>query len=716
MPHGEQGDAVVDLPGPVDVEESQRPEGLSEPEGAMDIDPRRHSSPALEGPAAKSAALLTREKSLPAALDPTAEITQDGIPSQPEAKVTAPSPPASDEPRPMDLDEEEAQPSAQPPPPAKAPVVAITTEQEVPPIAASPPGSQLSPTGHARPASPMDIEEESQIPIREASPDEPWGMDLDVDEPLDMNADALDGAAAALDTVVAPPEDEAAANARETSLPLVSDAVEQERQPAVAPLPSTLPSVPTTSSPPKQSSQRTVVSTPRPPVTTGGNHPTASSQRMPPPSSPLPPRPPTQRPASQRPPPSPSPDALDLLAANGGTLNAPAIRPPTPQRPDARTADDAAVAAAFSVDPALLQFRFARTFRTRTALQLQPYTKEKQLYESALRKGGLSKGRRAVAPSAEVRAANDQDETQEGDSTTSDSDATPPDAIVIGATQEEAPRRQREPKPLVDADYDEYFLQFGEVADEEEPLCQRRLQVIARQRLRQAREARRKERAAERTRRGFEALMKETERDKDEVKSKETEKRAAQAKSATDKRKSHSRKGSANEPQRKDHRNGAQSNGATKASSRTNAAEKTKRASSNTVRRDRHAQVGPCLPVVTNRRLLRIVLREEGVHALSRIAGGSSGQSSLVTIRLHYRHRHPRRGHPSVKSPCLQVTFPFLVAHLPRHRLVNTIDLPQSRRVCPMSTLQTSATLWITSAEWTISARMVLAMTINPSL
>ncbi|GMK57328.1 hypothetical protein CspeluHIS016_0401620 [Cutaneotrichosporon spelunceum] len=182
-----------------------------------------------------------------------------------------------------------------------------------------------------------------------------------------------------------------------------------------------------------------------------------------------------------------------------------------------------------AIDPALLQFRFVRTFRTRTALQLQPYTKERQQYENALRRGGLAKGRRAVAPSAEIRAANEPDktQTQEGGST-SGSDATHPDAIVIGGTQEQVQQRRLERKPLVDADYDEYFIEFGEVAEEEDEECQRRLQVIARKRLRAAMEARRNERAAERTRRGFEALMKEAEKEK-EV---ETEKRKAEREKA----------------------------------------------------------------------------------------------------------------------------------------------------------------------------------------
>lgn len=160
-------------------------------------------------------------------------------------------------------------------------------------------------------------------------------------------------------------------------------------------------------------------------------------------------------------------------------------------------------------DPALLQFRFSRTFRTRTALQLQPYTREKQLYVKALQRGGLAKGKRAIAPAADVAANSDTDTSDSANqSSGSDDDATPPDAIVIGATQEQAPQtKKREPKPLVDADYDEYFLRFGALPDEEDDESVAKLQTIARDRLRLAKEERRAAKAAELVRRGFESIF-----------------------------------------------------------------------------------------------------------------------------------------------------------------------------------------------------------------
>lgn len=165
-------------------------------------------------------------------------------------------------------------------------------------------------------------------------------------------------------------------------------------------------------------------------------------------------------------------------------------------------------------DPALLQFRFARTFRNRTALQLQPYTRERQMYERALKRGGLAKSKRAIAPLREVKEASDIDEEEEGASDqSSDEDVTPPDAIVIGGTQEQQQRemeRQRKSWPpieVVDADHDEYLLAFGEAAAEDDEEAQRELQKIARKRLRAEREARRLARRAEREQKEFEALL-----------------------------------------------------------------------------------------------------------------------------------------------------------------------------------------------------------------
>ncbi|BEJ17296.1 hypothetical protein CspHIS471_0606970 [Cutaneotrichosporon sp. HIS471] len=327
-------------------------------------------------------------------------------------------------------------------------------------------------------------------------------------------------------------------------------------------------------------------------------------------------------PALRQPP--PSPDAVDLLAAHRASQFAPVRTPPSQTRDShMAVASVADTPPQPFIDPALLQFRFVRTFRTRTALQLQPYTKEKQQYENALRKGGLAKGRRAVAPSAEIRAANEPDktQTQEGDSS-SDSDATPPDAIVIGGTQDQAQPRRLDPKPLVDADYDEYFLEFGEVAEEEDEVCQKRLQVIARKRLRVAKEARRKERAAERTRRGFEALMKETEKEREAERRKEAEKRKAEREKAAQRVTAEKqRKAAANQERERESnaRRGGTTQGVSKRTSKlaVTAREKSvpKVPRSSTARRDRggstsvnHTPGVPGRPVTYSRRQQRPVV------------------------------------------------------------------------------------------------------------
>lgn len=425
------------------------------------------------------------------------------------------------------------------------------------------------------PSQPMILDEESQLPdpIRQVDDNEPWGMDLDVYDGL-VDAEMLPG---------------------DGPQPL-PDEFQPERTTLVVP-PQLLPSP---SPRPQHSSEQTAVSNQQASSTVPGVSP-ALSQCMLPPSSSAPLRSPLQQPASLRPGsqqspsrrtsqlphfqrphsqrsplpnsqrlPPPSGDALELLAAHGGVF------PPPPGPPVAavqvETTPSGATATGPSVDPALADYQARRTIpvteeqkrrtaeqqkrrglRLRTALQKKPYTLEREQYEKILRKGGLQKGRRAVAPSAEVRAANDEakSQEQEGDSTSSGSDATPPDAIVIGATQEQAAQlkaaKRREPKPLVDADYDDYLEEFGIMPDEEDDECQQRLQVIARKRLKKEKEVRRAERAAERTRKGFEALMKETEREKDAAKAKEKEKekeREARKKAAEQKKATHQRKGS----------------------------------------------------------------------------------------------------------------------------------------------------------------------------
>ena len=159
-------------------------------------------------------------------------------------------------------------------------------------------------------------------------------------------------------------------------------------------------------------------------------------------------------------------------------------------------------------DPALEQFLTARTFRTRTVLQLQPYTKERQIYEAALRRGGPKKGKKAIAEPREI-GREEEDHSEEGGEEDSSEAEEMPDRIVIGGDipSSSAQRKPRALKPLIKADFDEYFLEYGEEADEDDPLVSERLQDIARKRLRDRKLQRRRAKEAEMAKKQFEHLM-----------------------------------------------------------------------------------------------------------------------------------------------------------------------------------------------------------------
>ncbi|KAK6907981.1 hypothetical protein I203_101982 [Kwoniella mangroviensis CBS 8507] len=166
-------------------------------------------------------------------------------------------------------------------------------------------------------------------------------------------------------------------------------------------------------------------------------------------------------------------------------------------------------------DPALAQFRGARTFRTRTVLQLQPYTKERQIYEAALRKGGLKKGKKAIAPSKEITQEEaEEDEARVSESSEASAEDESPERIVIGNTP--PLNKPREPKKLVDADFDEYFFEHGTAADENDLDHMKDLQKIARRRLKAEKEERKRLRADEKEKREFARLMKEMRGEKED--------------------------------------------------------------------------------------------------------------------------------------------------------------------------------------------------------
>jgi hypothetical protein len=202
----------------------------------------------------------------------------------------------------------------------------------------------------------------------------------------------------------------------------------------------------------------------------------------------------TQAPRSgQTNPPASSPDAIDLLGRRSPSLT------PLPDTPPARSVP--------AVDPALERFRGARSFRTRTTLQLQPYTRERLLYEAALRKGGLKTGKRAIGAPREISQldnCDDQGSRAEPPST----DQTDPEAIVIEPSPPPSP-----PPTILEVDRDEYFFLHdkiigSEITEEENEELVR----IAKARLAAEKAERRKERETKKMQKLLERFRREQER------------------------------------------------------------------------------------------------------------------------------------------------------------------------------------------------------------
>ena len=196
--------------------------------------------------------------------------------------------------------------------------------------------------------------------------------------------------------------------------------------------------------------------------------------------------------------------------SRGSDTLTPASRPPTqavalPRSPSPPRAEPPPA----PVDPALQQFRSTRTFRTRTNLQLQPYTRERQEYEAALRRGGLKKSKRAIARARELTSSEDNDpEGEESESSTASVAVEDPERIVIGESLlSPHHKRARSPIPLIDADYDEYYFQYGGPAQDDDEQASARLQKIAKARLKAAREEKRRRREQRRREKEFEAIL-----------------------------------------------------------------------------------------------------------------------------------------------------------------------------------------------------------------
>lgn len=209
---------------------------------------------------------------------------------------------------------------------------------------------------------------------------------------------------------------------------------------------------------------------------------------------------PSQRAGGTQPPrsgqtiaPASSPDAIDLLGRRSPSLT------PLPET--------ALVQSIPVVDPALERFRGARSFRTRTTLQLQPYTRERLLYEAALRKGGLKTGNRAIGAPREISQPDNGDDQGSRAEPTS-TDRTDPEAIVIEPSPPPSP-----PPTILEADRDEYFflhdkLISSEITEEENEELVR----IAKARLATEKAERRKDRETKKMQKLLERFRREQER------------------------------------------------------------------------------------------------------------------------------------------------------------------------------------------------------------
>lgn len=212
---------------------------------------------------------------------------------------------------------------------------------------------------------------------------------------------------------------------------------------------------------------------------------------------------------------SPSGTPTRPMQAPSGASDSNTPSPPPPPRPIdpvtiAQTVQSSPPQAPTPIppDPALEKFRTARTFRTRTKLQLQPYTKERQIYEAALKRSGLKNGTRAVARVRDISPSEEDNEPEGDQRSSSEAPHEDSERIVIGNTPPTATKRlPRLPKKLVDADFDEYFLEFGTPADETDPGCAAKLQKIARTRLKLLKEEKKRRRQEAEKKRQFEALI-----------------------------------------------------------------------------------------------------------------------------------------------------------------------------------------------------------------
>jgi len=174
-------------------------------------------------------------------------------------------------------------------------------------------------------------------------------------------------------------------------------------------------------------------------------------------------------------------------------------------------------------DSALEQFRSARTFRTRTVMQLQPYTRERQMYEAVLRRGGLKKGKHAIASAREITPDEEEDDPEEEMQQPSSPSVNPTqvmedgERIVIGNTppRTHRPPKPRPPQPIEQVDLTTFYAEYGRDAEEDESDDAQRLQKIVRTRLRDAKAERKKRKEAAKLKRSFKRFMREAGNDEE---------------------------------------------------------------------------------------------------------------------------------------------------------------------------------------------------------
>jgi hypothetical protein len=182
-------------------------------------------------------------------------------------------------------------------------------------------------------------------------------------------------------------------------------------------------------------------------------------------------------------------------------------------------------------DTDLWAFQRTRTFRTRTAIQLQPYTREKMKYTAAIRRGG----RRLVEelltyepqPAQPASSQTEEESFRDGQVATE----TPVDDADEEEDEEDTEIDMAVSPPVQpeDQDYDEYFARFGEVADGDGDT---RLQAITKARLSKEDKKRKEQLKAERQARRVEKelqreLRQRLREEREEKRTKRREERAA---------------------------------------------------------------------------------------------------------------------------------------------------------------------------------------------